>query len=35
MNKKDSLIVEERLFFLDRFMHQICELPYLYESEEL
>ena len=29
------MVVEERLFFLDRFMRTICELPYLYESEEL
>ena len=35
MGKKDELLVEERQFFLDRFMRSICELPYLYESDEL
>lgn len=35
MGKKDEMLVEERQFFLDRFMRSICELPYLYESEEL
>ncbi len=35
MGKTEGLLVEERLFFLDRFMRQIAELPYLYESDEL
>lgn len=35
MGKTEDLLVEERMFFLDRFMRQISELPYLYESEEL
>ena len=35
MGKKDDLLVEERMFFLDRFMRSVCELPYLYESEEM
>lgn len=35
VGKKDELLVEERQFFLDRFMRSICELPYLYESDEL
>jgi hypothetical protein len=30
----DNSFVEERLFFLDRFMKEICILPYLYESHE-
>ena len=35
VGKTEDLIVEERMFFLDRFMRQIADLPYLYESEEL
>lgn len=35
VGKTEDLLVEERLFFLDRFMRQIAELPYLYESDEL
>lgn len=35
VGKTEDLLVEERMFFLDRFMKQIAELPYLYESEEL
>jgi hypothetical protein len=35
VGKTEDLLVEERMFFLDRFMRQIAELPYLYESEEL
>ena len=30
----DTSFVEERLFFLDRFLKEICQLPYLYESHE-
>jgi hypothetical protein len=28
------LFVEERQYFLDRFLKEICQLPYLYESQE-
>lgn len=35
VGKTDNMVVEERMFFLDRFMKEICTLPYLYESEEL
>jgi hypothetical protein len=35
VGKTEDLLVEERMFFLDRFMKQIAELPYLYESDEL
>lgn len=35
VGKTEDLLVEERMFFLDRFMRQIAELPYLYESDEL
>jgi hypothetical protein len=34
MGKTEGLFVEERQFFLDRFLKEICNLPYLYESEE-
>ena len=33
--KTDNMVVEERQFFLNRFMKDVCQLPYLYESEEL
>jgi hypothetical protein len=29
------VFVENRMFFLDRFMKDIGSLPYLYESQEL
>jgi len=35
MGKTDNMFVEERLYFLDRFLKETCRLPYLYESEEL
>lgn len=28
------MFVEERMHFLDRFIKEICGLPYLYESQE-
>jgi sorting nexin-1/2 len=34
MGNTEGLFVEERLYFLDRFMKEVCQLPYLYESEE-
>jgi PX domain len=35
MGNTEGLFIEERLYFLDRFMKEVCQLPYLYESEEL
>lgn len=35
MGNTEHLFIEERLFFLDRFLKEVCLLPYLYESEEL
>lgn len=35
MGNKEGIFVEERLYFLDRFMKEVCHLPYLAESEEL
>jgi hypothetical protein len=32
--KNDKKIVEERMFFLDRFMKETATLPYIYEAEE-
>lgn len=34
MGKTEGLFVEERQYFLDRFLKELCQLPYLYESEE-
>jgi sorting nexin-1/2 len=31
---KDNAFVEERCFFLDLFIKEICKLPYLFESSE-
>ncbi len=35
VGNKEEQFIEERTHFLDRFMKEICRLPYLYESEEL
>lgn len=34
VGKTEGIFVEERQFFLDKFMKEISQLPYLYESEE-
>ncbi len=31
---KHDKFIEERLYFLDRFIKEIAVLPYLYESDE-
>jgi hypothetical protein len=31
MGKTEGLFVEERQFFLDRFLKEVAQLPYLYE----
>jgi sorting nexin-1/2 len=34
IGKTENIFVEERMYFLDRFIKEICSLPYLYESHE-
>lgn len=34
MGKTEGIFVEERQYFLDKFLKDICQLPYLYESQE-
>lgn len=34
VGNKEGMFVEERCYFLDKFIREICQLPYLYESIE-
>jgi len=34
VGNKEGMFVEERCYFLDKFIKEICQLPYLYESIE-
>lgn len=34
VGKTEAFFVEERMFYLNRFVEDLCHLPYLYESQE-